>query len=131
MWSEWGNPTSSFTLSWKKKTSFGNSLVVQWLKPYTSTAGCIGLIPGGRTKIPYVVQCNQNKTNKTTTTTKTSFSSLSGTIDIMPQGTTSSKLELETGEYLQPLYSWSEAPGIVSLLFRQGGSRKISFHTFW
>lgn len=70
MWSEWGNPTSSSTLSWKKKTSFGNPPVVQLLRPYTSTAGRISSIPGGRTKIPYAVQCNQKKTEINKTTTK-------------------------------------------------------------
>ena len=33
----------------------GNSLVVQWLRPCTSTAGVKGSMPVGRTKIPHVV----------------------------------------------------------------------------
>ena len=35
----------------------GTSLVVQWLRPQTSTAGGMGLIPGWGTKIPHAMQC--------------------------------------------------------------------------
>ena len=54
----------------EKENLFWESPNLQLLRPYTSTAGRIGSIPGGRTKIPYAVQCNQKKTeiNKTTTT---------------------------------------------------------------
>jgi len=37
----------------------GTSLAVQWLCFQTSSARGVGLIPGGCTKIPYVMQCSQ------------------------------------------------------------------------
>ena len=40
-------------------TTGGNSLVVQWLGLCASTAGDIGFIPGGGTKIPSAAQCGQ------------------------------------------------------------------------
>ena len=39
----------------------GTSLVVQWLKPWASTAGDMGSIPGQGTKILYTGQCGQKK----------------------------------------------------------------------
>ena len=37
----------------------GTSLVIQWLRLYTPTAGGMGLIPGWGTKIPHAMQCSQ------------------------------------------------------------------------
>ena len=39
----------------------GTSLVVQWLRLLTSTAGDTGSTPGWATKIPHAVQCGQKK----------------------------------------------------------------------
>ena len=44
-------------------TDQGNSLVVQWLELCAITAGDMGFIPGGGTKIPYAPWHGQ-KTNK-------------------------------------------------------------------
>ena len=41
----------------------GTSLVVQWLRFHSSTAGSLGSIPGWGTKIPHAVWCSQ-KANK-------------------------------------------------------------------
>ena len=42
----------------------GNSLVVQWLKLWTSNdAGGTGLIPGQGTKIPHATHCSLKKKN--------------------------------------------------------------------
>ena len=38
-----------------------NSLVVQWVGPYMSTAGDTGLILWSSTKIPHALQCSQKK----------------------------------------------------------------------
>ena len=40
------------------------SLVVQWLRLYTSTAGDVDLISGQRTKIPHATWYSQKETNK-------------------------------------------------------------------
>ena len=40
-------------LNIKTLTVQRNSLVIQWLGLYTSTAGGMGLVPGGRTKLLY------------------------------------------------------------------------------
>ena len=47
-----------------KILNIGNSLVVQWLGLFTSTAGDSGLIPGLGTKIPPVSQYSQKKKKK-------------------------------------------------------------------
>ena len=39
--------------------TFGNSLVVQWLRFYAFIAKSIGSIPGKGTKIPQAKQCSQ------------------------------------------------------------------------
>ena len=39
----------------------GNSLAVQWLGLWASTAGGTGLIPGRGAKIPHATRCGQNK----------------------------------------------------------------------
>ena len=44
-----------------KKSSFGTSLAVQWLRLHASTAGHTGLIPGRGTKIPHAVWDGQKK----------------------------------------------------------------------
>ena len=50
---------------WRDKSSIaGTSLVVQWLRLRTSTAGGVGLIPGGRTKIPHALWCAAKKKKK-------------------------------------------------------------------
>ena len=41
------------------KLYMGTSLVVQWLRCHTSTAGGMGLIPGWGTKIPHDTWCGQ------------------------------------------------------------------------
>ena len=41
----------------------GTSLVVQWLRLHTSTAGDMGSIPGRGTKIPHGAQGSQKKKN--------------------------------------------------------------------
>ena len=56
----------------KTTTTFGTSLVVQWLRLPASDAGGTGSIPGGGTKIPHATQLGQktnkeNNNNKTTT----------------------------------------------------------------
>ena len=45
----------------KKKSSSGPSLVVQWLRLRTSTAGVTGSIPGWGTKILHAVRHGQKK----------------------------------------------------------------------
>ena len=40
----------------KKCSDVGTSLVVQWLRLSTATAGCVGLVPGWGTKIPHALQ---------------------------------------------------------------------------
>lgn len=45
-----------------KETSSGNSLAAQWLGIRASTAGGVGSVPGGGTKIPHNTYCGQ--TNK-------------------------------------------------------------------
>ena len=42
----------------------GNSLAVQWLGLWASTAGGVGSIPGQGTKIPHVERCGQKKTTQ-------------------------------------------------------------------
>ena len=37
----------------------GTSLVIQWSRPCTTSAGGMGSIPGQGTKIPHAVQCGQ------------------------------------------------------------------------
>ena len=44
-----------------KNNSGGTSLVVQWLRLHTSTAGGTGSIPGLGTKIPRPKKTNQNQ----------------------------------------------------------------------
>ena len=43
------------------KLYVGTSLVVEWLRCHTSTAGGMGLIPSWGTKIPHVVQSGQKR----------------------------------------------------------------------
>ena len=43
----------------KMLTTWGTSLVVQWLRPQASHARGTGQIPGWGTKIPHVVECGQ------------------------------------------------------------------------
>ena len=45
----------------QKKKKKGTSLVVQWVRPYTSTAGGVGLILGRGTKIPHAPWPKKNK----------------------------------------------------------------------
>ena len=45
----------------KKRTS----LVFQWLKFHRPMQGCVGLIPGWETKIPYALQKKKKKSPKT------------------------------------------------------------------
>lgn len=40
---------------------FGTSLLVQWLRPWLSTARSTGLISGPGTKIPHYMQYEKNK----------------------------------------------------------------------
>ena len=47
-----------------KKKNTGNSLVVQRLVLHAFIAKGLGLIPGQRTKIPQVSQCDHKQTNK-------------------------------------------------------------------
>ena len=42
----------------------GISLAVQWLRRHASNAGCVGSIPGGRTKIPHIMWHGQKIKNK-------------------------------------------------------------------
>ena len=42
--------------SLKSVLGWGTSLVVQWLRLFTSTAGGVGLIPGQRNKIPHAME---------------------------------------------------------------------------
>ena len=44
----------------------GTSLVVQWLRPHSSSAEDVGSIPGPGTKIPHAAQYGQKQTNKQT-----------------------------------------------------------------
>ena len=44
--------------------SLGTSLVVQWLRLFTSTAGVTGLVPGWGTNIPHAVQPRNLKKKK-------------------------------------------------------------------
>ena len=53
----------------KKKPSIGTSLEVQWLRLHASSAGGMGLILGGRTKIPHASQHSQKIKNKPTSIT--------------------------------------------------------------
>ena len=62
----WGHafghqPLFFFLISAIKKIYIGTSLVVQWLRLCTSTAGGAGLIPGQGTVIPSAVHCGQKK----------------------------------------------------------------------
>ena len=41
------------------------SLLVQWLRLYTSNAEAVGSIPGQETKIPHAAWCGQKKKKKT------------------------------------------------------------------
>ena len=52
-------------LGWllSKKKITETSLVVQWLRPCSPSAGAAGGIPGQGTKIPHATCCSQNKTN--------------------------------------------------------------------
>ena len=52
-----------------KKPTIGTSLKVQWLRLHASSAGGVGLIPGGRTKIPHASQHSQKIKNKPTSIT--------------------------------------------------------------
>ena len=49
----------------KKQTGLGTSLMVQWLRLQTSTAGGMDSIPGWGTKILYAVQHSQKNPTKT------------------------------------------------------------------
>ena len=40
----------------RKCSNMGTSLVVQWLRLFTPTAGDAGLVPGWGTKIPHALQ---------------------------------------------------------------------------
>ena len=46
------------------KTTFGNSLVVQWLGLWASISGDMGCIPGWGTKIPHAAGCGKKKNIK-------------------------------------------------------------------
>ena len=52
--------TASLFLNLKTASS-GTSLVVQWLRTHTSTAGGMSAIPGWGTKIPHALWCSQKK----------------------------------------------------------------------
>ena len=59
---EWPSCSTSEQKSWNSEADApGDSLVVQSLGLCASTAGITGLIPGGRTKIPHILQCSLNK----------------------------------------------------------------------
>ena len=60
------NPNKNYMRKKKKKLyEGGTSLVVQWLRLRTSTAGASGSIPGWGTKIPHAAWYGQqNKTKK-------------------------------------------------------------------
>ena len=45
----------------KKKSDFGGSLAVQWLRLHASNAGGAGLIPGQGTQIPHTSRSSQKK----------------------------------------------------------------------
>ena len=47
-----------------KNWNLGNSLAVQWLGLRTSTAGGMGSIPGGRTKMLEATWCGQKRKRK-------------------------------------------------------------------
>ena len=51
----------------------GTSLVFQWLRLCTSTAGGMGSIPGQGTKIPHSAWCSQKEKNGPKTLTYTSL----------------------------------------------------------
>ena len=53
-------------------STWGASLLVQWLRPCTWTAGGSGSIAGWETKIPYVARCGKKNKNKTKTKKKES-----------------------------------------------------------
>ena len=55
---------SALTLLGKKNRSPGTSLVIQWLRLRTSTAGGTGLIPGRGTKISHASWYDQKKQTK-------------------------------------------------------------------
>ena len=61
----WTSTTIFFLISAIKKIYIGTSLVVQWLRLCTSTAGGAGLIPGQGTVIPSAVHCGQKKKKST------------------------------------------------------------------
>ena len=48
----------------RKYKRIGTSLVVQWLRLHTSTAGGVGSIPGWGTKIPHAMGRSQKKKKK-------------------------------------------------------------------
>ena len=48
----------------KESLGLRTSLVVQWLRLHTSTAGCTGSIPGRGSKIPHTARCDQKKEKK-------------------------------------------------------------------
>ena len=52
------------TVIFKNKLIQGTSLVVQWLRLCTSTAGAVGSIPGQETKIPHAARHSQKKKKK-------------------------------------------------------------------
>ena len=54
------NATELFTLKW---SILGTSLAVQWLRLHASTAGGMGSIPGGGTKIPQATGHGQKINN--------------------------------------------------------------------
>ena len=47
-----------------RKIRFGTSMVVQWLRLHTSTAGDMGLIPGWGTKVPHALRGVAKKKKK-------------------------------------------------------------------
>ena len=49
----------------EKKSSLGTSLVVQWLRLHTPTAGATGSIPGLGNKNPHATECSKKKKKKT------------------------------------------------------------------
>ena len=59
----WGSGLKGPLLS-NKKTCFGTSLKVQWLRLHASTPGGGGLIPGPGTKTLCAVWCSQKKKKK-------------------------------------------------------------------
>ena len=62
---ETGNLSLGFSLSLSQLRNTGNSLVVQWLGLYVSTAGGTGSVLGWGTKIPYAERHGQSPSTPT------------------------------------------------------------------